>query len=181
MGQISLGLTTYLWSGFKISYFELFTETQLKCFSLWIVLLFLSYNYTSLTFFFFSIVSVLLYSFQQPSSSLAFFIYSLVISGGLWLLSWLVAWRSNVITVNWVFSWEWGVGCGESGIGTGSLLQEIFSATLIPKAIPSIYVSTFSGDLSFPTGLELTGRKLHLQLVSWWYQCGLWVLEGYQG
>ena len=59
-----------------------------------------------------------------------------------------------------------GVGCGENGIGTGSLLKEIFSATLNPKAIPGIYVSTFSRYLSFLTGLELTGRELHLLLVS---------------
>ena len=53
-----------------------------------------------------------------------------------------------------------GVGCGESGIGTGSLLQKIFLAVLIPKAIPGIYESTFL------VGLEFTGRELHLQLVS---------------
>ena len=55
-----------------------------------------------------------------------------------------------------------GVGCSESGIGTGSSLQEIFSTALIPKAIPGIYESIFPGDLSFPTRLELTGRELHL-------------------
>ena len=59
-----------------------------------------------------------------------------------------------------------GVGCGESGIGTSSLLQEIFSAALIPKAIPGIYESTFLGDLSFLIGLELIGKELHLQLMS---------------
>jgi len=36
-----------------------------------------------------------------------------------------------------------GVGCGESGIETGSLLQEIFPAALIPKAILGIYESAF--------------------------------------
>ena len=45
-----------------------------------------------------------------------------------------------------------GRGCGESGIGTGSLLYEIFSAVLIPKTIPGIYVSNFPGDFSFLVG-----------------------------
>ena len=58
------------------------------------------------------------------------------------------------------------MGCGESGIGTGSLLQEIFSVALILKAIPGIYESTFPGDLSFSAGLELTDGELHLQLMS---------------
>ena len=51
------------------------------------------------------------------------------------------------------------------GLGVGCI-QEIFSTALIPKAILGIYESTFPGDLSFPKGLELTGRELHLQLVS---------------
>ena len=59
-----------------------------------------------------------------------------------------------------------GSGCSESGIGTGSSLQEIFPAALLPKAIPSIYESTFLRDLHFPARLELTGRESHLQLMS---------------
>ena len=59
-----------------------------------------------------------------------------------------------------------GVECGESGIRIGSLLQEIFSTALIPKAIPGIYETIFPRDLSFPAGLESIGRELHFQLVS---------------
>ena len=86
VGWTSLGLTTYLWSGLRISYFGSFTEIQLNCLSLWIVLLSLSYYYTDLT------LSLSLYSqisctlFNNPSSSLASLIYSLIISGELWLL-----------------------------------------------------------------------------------------------
>ena len=111
LGWTSLGLTTYLWSGFRISYFGLFL-TQRPNLIASLSKLFCSI-YTTITlashFPSLSIFSVSLCTFQQPSSSFASLICSLIISGESWLLLWLVVWGPMLLLLSGCFSWEWVV------------------------------------------------------------------------